>query len=218
MTIPRTTTAILFTSLLAVSLAVSLPTAEPARAETQDIPQWIKQVAVLWGEGLISDAEFVQALQWLVGAGIIVVPEAVQERPVENIPTVHPDAKSGKITKIVDGDTVDIDAVRYRLSLVDTPERGEPGFTEATDFLKELCPVGSTAYYDDDSIQGSDKYGRNLGVVWCEGNGYSVTAGQELYENGHLKKFYTGFCDATEAATKQWAESAGNWFYYDVCR
>ena len=209
---------ICITMASALSISMSLAVTDHARAESQDIPQWIKQVAILWGEGKISDAEFVQALQYMVSVGILVVPEVGTEPSIESIPRVHPDAKVGTITDIIDGDTVDIDAIRYRLSLIDTPERGEPGFMEATNFLKELCPVGSTIYYDDDSIQGFDKYGRHLGVIWCEGDEYSVTAGQHLHDNWYLKKFYTTFCDTTEAASKKWAEATNNWFYYDVCK
>ena len=193
----------------------------PVHAESLEIPPWIKQVALLWGSGQISDAEFVAALQYLVHVGILVVPEV--EKIVSETDNarpagiVHPDAKIGKITKIVDGDTVDIDAIRYRLSLIDTPERGEDGFMKATNALTELCPEGSTIYYDDDSIQGFDKYGRHLGVIWCEGNDYSTTAGEYLYDNGYLKKFYTAFCTTTEAASKDWVAATGNWFYRDVC-
>lgn len=55
--------------------------------------------------------------------------------------------KRCKVVKVVDGDTFDahIDlgfhcfcVVRIRLSGVDTPERGQQGFTEATDELERL--------------------------------------------------------------------------------
>ena len=130
---------------------------------------------------------------------------------------VHPDAKQGRITKIIDGDTLHFDAVKYRLSLIDTPERGEDGALEATKALKALCPKGSTAYMDEDSITPFDKYGRHLGTVWCEGNNYSTTAGAWLHENGHLEKFYTDFCGTTEAAMPEWATVTGVWMYYEAC-
>ena len=130
---------------------------------------------------------------------------------------VHPDAKPGRITKIVDGDTLHFDGVKYRLSLIDTPERGEDGFREATNALKELCPLGSLAYMDEDSITPFDKYGRHLGTVWCEGNGYLEDAGTWLHWNGHLEKFYTGYCGTTEAATLEWAQTTGVWTYHNAC-
>ena len=194
-------------------------------AEEQTIPSWIKQIAVFWGNGQISDAEFITALQYLIQVGILTVPasDIMQESGVdvrENIPTdinIHPDAVQGTITRIIDGDTLVFDGDTYRLSLIDTPERGEDGYNEATDALESLCPAGSTAYMEADSIHGTDRYDRYLGVVWCEGNGYATTAGEYLSDNGLLKKFYIGFCDKTEAATAQWAEESGNWFYYNIC-
>jgi micrococcal nuclease len=75
----------------------------------------------------------------------------------------------GKVTRIIDGDTIEVDGTRIRLVGIDTPERGEPGFNEATDFVKSLCPVGSTASLDVDDAKPKDKYGRTLAVVYCQG-------------------------------------------------
>src|SRR5688500_752261 len=44
----------------------------------------------------------------------------------------------GKVTYVVDGDTLDINDMRIRLSLVDTPERGQEGYQEAKNFVKDL--------------------------------------------------------------------------------
>ena len=93
----------------------------------------------------------------------------------------------GNDHKIVDGDTVHIGAITYRLNLIDTPERGEEGFWEASNALKELCPKDSAILYDEDSITELAKYGRHLGVIWCKGNNYSATAGEWLSDNGLLK-------------------------------
>lgn len=52
-----------------------------------------------------------------------------------------------KVTRVVDGDTVDCDVdlgfrtftrIRFRLLDVDTPERGQDGFRECTDKLRDL--------------------------------------------------------------------------------
>jgi micrococcal nuclease len=45
----------------------------------------------------------------------------------------------GKVTYVVDGDTLDINDIRIRLSLVDTPERGQEGYKDAKDFVKDVC-------------------------------------------------------------------------------
>ena len=40
---------------------------------------------------------------------------------------------TGKVTEIVDGDTIDVNNVRIRLSMVDAPEIEEAGYDEATE-------------------------------------------------------------------------------------
>ncbi|MGE5822190.1 MAG: thermonuclease family protein, partial [Nitrososphaerota archaeon] len=45
----------------------------------------------------------------------------------------------GIVTKVVDGDTLDINGTRIRLALVDTPERGQPGFDQAKAFVESMC-------------------------------------------------------------------------------
>jgi len=57
------------------------------------------------------------------------------------------------VTYIVDGDTLDVGSTRIRLALVNTPEVGEPGYTEAKQFTAQTCPVGSQALVDEDDGQ-----------------------------------------------------------------
>ncbi|MGA7369202.1 MAG: hypothetical protein WBX01_08740 [Nitrososphaeraceae archaeon] len=59
----------------------------------------------------------------------------------------------GTVTEIVDSDTLDVDNARVRLSMVNTPERGDPGYEEATDTTESECPVGSEALVDEDDGQ-----------------------------------------------------------------
>ena len=63
------------------------------------------------------------------------------------------DCFRGIVTEIVDGDTLDVNNVRIRLSMVNTPERGEPGYNEATELTESVCPVGGTALVDEDDGQ-----------------------------------------------------------------
>jgi hypothetical protein len=49
------------------------------------------------------------------------------------------DCFRGTVTEIVDGDTIDINNVRVRLALANTPERGENGYSEAVDFVETVC-------------------------------------------------------------------------------
>ena len=51
-------------------------------AEEELIPSWIKNTAGFWADNQISDIEFMNAIEFLIGADIIKVPEAIaQEVP-----------------------------------------------------------------------------------------------------------------------------------------
>ena len=58
------------------SALVEIGTAQPEAAQpaTFQIPAWVKNNAVLWTEGAIDDAVFIQAIQFLVQQGIIDIP------------------------------------------------------------------------------------------------------------------------------------------------
>ena len=79
----------------------------------------------------------------------------------------------GVIRYVVDGDTLDIQldlgfsvkaTQRFRLLRIDTPERGQLGYAEATMYLKSFegrpCIVHSTK---------TDKYGRYLAELFVDG-------------------------------------------------
>jgi len=95
------------------------------------------------------------------------------------------DAKciSQLITEIVDGDTIYTANYKIRLSLVDTPERGQPGFSQATAFTAKMCPEGSFATIDQDDIQLYDQYDRLLANVFCDGKSLNSA----LLHNGHAE-------------------------------
>jgi hypothetical protein len=66
---------------------------------------------------------------------------------------VAADCFTGIVTDIVDGDTLDFNNVRIRLSLVNTPEQGDSGNSEAKQFTESRCPIGSKALVDEDDGQ-----------------------------------------------------------------
>lgn len=78
------------------------------------------------------------------------------------------------VLRWVDGDTVDalVDLgfrvetrIRFRLYGVNTPERGQPLYKEATDHALDLAPIGS---YVRLRTHGTGKYGRWLAEVFPE--------------------------------------------------
>ena len=114
------------------------------------------------------------------------------------------DIHESQITRVIDGDTLIIDLTTIRLSLVNSPERGEPGYQEARDFASTVCPVGSNAEFIEDSWQQTDKYGRALGLVYCN----DMMLNELLLTNGHAE-ISTYYCDRSEFGSEGWARAYG---------
>ena len=108
----------------------------------------------------------------------------------------------GIVNYIVDGDTLDINDIRIRLSLVDTPERGQEGFKESKEFVKGLCLNKKGEVDIDDGQRRGDRYGREIGVVYCDG----INLNKALMEN-NLATIYTEYCDISEFKNEKWAKS-----------
>jgi micrococcal nuclease len=109
---------------------------------------------------------------------------------------------TGIVINIVDGDTLDVNDNRVRLSLVDTPEVDEAGYHEATEFSSELCLVGSNVLVDQDDGQPFDDFGRMIAKVTCEGD---MIINAELLESGHAKVM-TEYCAESEFSLQGWLQ------------
>jgi endonuclease YncB( thermonuclease family) len=120
------------------------------------------------------------------------------------------DCFSGKVTDIVDGDTLDINNVRIRLSLVNTPERGEAGYTEAKEFVKSVCSVGTRALVDEDDGQKEGSFDRLIGLVYCGNDGIDNEKSlNELLLGGGYAVIYQDFCNISEFSSATWAQRHG---------
>lgn len=79
-----------------------------------------------------------------------------------------------KVYRVIDGDTFDaFPAGRVRLADVNTPERGQPGYAEATEALRRLVE-GKTVYLDVDNTNVIDPYNRIVCVVYVDYNATHV--------------------------------------------
>lgn len=120
----------------------------------------------------------------------------------------------GNVTKVVDGDTLDVNGIRIRLSLINTPEVGMKNYTEAKDLALKLCPVGSMALVDQDDGQTRGSYGRMIGEVYCnfkagvENLTLTKNLSEEMLKSG-LAEMLTKYCASSEFATELWAEKYG---------
>ncbi|MGB9168734.1 MAG: thermonuclease family protein [Nitrososphaeraceae archaeon] len=97
-------------------------------------------------------------------------------------------------------DTLDINDIRIRLALVDTPERGQDGYKEAREFVKNLCLNKKGEVDIDDGQRRGNRYGREIGVVYCDG----INVNKALVEN-NLTKIYTKYCDISEFSKEELA-------------
>jgi len=111
---------------------------------------------------------------------------------------------TGKVTRIIDGDTISMKKQIIRLSLVNSPEKNQTGFSEAKSFTSKLCPIGSIITVDQDDKQPYDKYKRLVGKVFC---GDKVLNSELLYSNHAriLKKH----CSTSEFSSEVWAKKYG---------
>jgi micrococcal nuclease len=114
---------------------------------------------------------------------------------------------SGTVTKVTDGDTLDVttsegETITVRLALIDAPETDEPGFDEARNFITEQC-LDKNAEVDPDNNQGLT-YGRIVAVVYCEG----VNVNEAILDNG-FADVYQDFCYVSEFADSNWAQEHG---------
>ncbi len=110
----------------------------------------------------------------------------------------------GIVTKVIDGDTIDVDYITVRLALVDTPERGEPGYQEAASFTSRICAEGSNVLVDEDDGQKSGSYGRMIAKVYCERR----LINEELLESQNAI-ILIGHCDESEFGHEDWARKYG---------
>ena len=108
----------------------------------------------------------------------------------------------GIVTSVVDGDTLDVDGIPVRLSLVDTPERGQVGYLEAVNFVRSVCGIGTEALVDEDDGQTGGSFGRLIGVIYCGGNIISLN---ELLLQGDYAVIDQSFCGISEFSTTIWA-------------
>lgn len=88
---------------------------------------------------------------------------------------------SARVTRVIDGDTVVLGRIGHvRLIGIDTPERGEPGFEEATDFVRERVE-GRTVSVEVCPITPRDPFGRARVIVY-----YSLADGSQVCLNREL--------------------------------
>ena len=103
-----------------------------------------------------------------------------------------------KVSKVVDGDTIDVDidlgfdisfSSRVRLAGIDTPEsrttdRMEKSLgIESKDYLKKAIDASKTVVIKTEKMDSSEKYGRILGWVFLDGSKISIN--EQMIADGY---------------------------------
>jgi micrococcal nuclease len=83
-------------------------------------------------------------------------------------PTQPDQLETATVAKVVDGDTIELsDGRRVRYIGINTPERDQPYYKEATEANRQLVAGQEVQLeLDQDTF---DQYGRTLAYVWVEG-------------------------------------------------
>ena len=110
----------------------------------------------------------------------------------------------GKITNIVNGDTVDVGDTRVKLSLASAPDLDGIEGIEAKNFVEVTCPMGSEVLVDEDDGQIDESHGRLIGKVFCQG----IILNEKILEKGH-GQIITFHCNQSEFNDEPWAKKYG---------
>lgn len=119
-------------------------------------------------------------------------------------------ADIGKLSKIVDGDTVKFNDTTCRFAYIDTPESKRndraknkvdecPGLTletmvdagkESVNYLNSILEIGKSYKYD---VISTDRYDRKVCVIWLNNN---VMLNENLVREGYAVPYYTYIKDS----------------------
>jgi endonuclease YncB( thermonuclease family) len=116
------------------------------------------------------------------------------------------DCFEGRVTEVIDGDTLDVNNVRIRLALVNTPEVYEKGYLDARTFVMTNCGAGTHAIVDEDDGQKGGSFGRMIALVYCGNNTNSLN---EALLNSSKASILPQFCGVSEFASSVWAKKYG---------
>ena len=96
-----------------------------------------------------------------------------------------PEITSAIVSRIIDGDTIELqNGERVRLLGINTPEKGQPYYEEATNRLKELIE-GKTVTLEKDAGD-KDQYGRLLRHIYIDDTFVNLEMVREGYANVYI--------------------------------
>ena len=127
-------------------------------------------------------------------------PNSYNNIPTSNYNSANAKYFPGKVTGIIDGDTIQVDGKSIRFALASTPELDTAMGQAAKKYVQEICPMGSTVTVDEDNGQTQGSYGRIVAKVTCNGMNLNQAIIEKGY--GHLSFAY---CDQSEFSGDSWS-------------
>jgi len=103
------------------------------------------------------------------------------------------------VERVIDGDTIVTEIGNVRLLGMNTPERGEPGFQEAKEFLEDLI-LNETVILEYLGER-QDKYGRILAYVFFKGENINIMLVEQGFGNYY---FYSGKDIYSDSLLEAW--------------
>ena len=101
----------------------------------------------------------------------------VNTNPTSNYNSGNAKYFTGKVTGIIDGDTIVVENESVRLIGINSPERGEDFYEEAKKFLEDLI-LGEEVELE---INGKDKYYRLLAYVYFGNENVNIELVEKCY-------------------------------------
>ena len=163
----------------------------------------IKHNAWTWAESDLRPENFLKGIGYL--SSLNSQDEfSVDSKNSENCPkSFSSRCFAGKVTDVIDGDTIRVDDITIYLALVSTPKLDEEGGQGAKGVVKRICPIGTSALVDQDNAHQSDGFTADapvLAAVYC--NGLNVN---EILMDRELGSFDSTYCHDSIFADESWA-------------
>ena len=175
-----------------------------AHGNDPEIHAHIKQNAWAWAESDLRPDNFLKGIGYLTSLNSQDESSSDSKYPEDCPASFSPRCFTGKITEVIDGDTIRVDEITIHLTLVSTPELDESGGLEAKTVVERICPIGADALVDQDNLPQSDEFTADvpvLAVVYC--NGHNINA---ILVHRELGSFDNIYCHASEFANELWAK------------
>ena len=152
----------------------------------------IKHNAWTWAESDLRPENFLKGIGYLSSLNSQDESSVDSKNPEDCPQSFSSRCFAGKITKVIDGDTIRVGDITIYLALVSTPKIDEEGGQDAKGVVERICPIGTPVLVDQDNVHQLDGVTFDapvLAVVYC--NGMNIN---EILLHRELGTFDNTYC------------------------